>query len=353
MIDMEPWYATREDVKDALDFKVTARADARIDRAIAAGSRSVDRLCHRRFYPLVATRYWDWPNGQLARSWRLWLDDSELVELTGVVSGGVTIPTDAVILNPQRTGPPYRSIEIDLSTSYALQAGDTEQHAVGLTGLWAGHAVNEAPAGTAVGAVDATATTLTVSDASLVGVGSVLRAGGERLLVTGRSMADTGTTLAADAGGQAKDTVLQLTDSAAVHEDEVLLLDGERVRVDDIAGDTIVVRRQWDGSTLAAHTAGTRVYSPRTVTVARGALGTTAAPIADGALLVVWEPPALARTLTIAEAVTTLAQEPAGYVRTTRSSSGSGAQKPLQPTIGDIRQQCYDALGRKARSRAV
>lgn len=353
MIDYtEPWYATREDVKDALDFKTTARADARIDRALAAASRSVDGLCHRRFYPAVGTRYWDWPNGQHARAWRLWLDDSELVELTGLVSGGVTIPTGAVILNPQRSGPPYRSLEIDLSSAYALSAGDTEQHAVAVTGLW-GYRNAEAPAGTVVGAAGATDTTLTVSDASMVGVGSLLRSGDERLLAVGRSMADTGVTLAADLGGQAKDTTVTVSDGTGAHVGEVLLVDGERLRVDDIAGDTLVVRRQWDGSTLAAHTSGATVYAPRALTVARGAVGTTASAIADGAALVVWEPPSLVRTLTIAEAVTTLSQELAGYARTSRSSSSSGAPRPVTPTVGDIRDQCYAAHGRHARTRAV
>lgn len=353
MIDgMEPWYATREDVKDALDYKVTARADARIDRAIAAGSRSVDGLCHRRFYPALDTRSWDWPNGQYARSWRLWLDDSELIELTGLVSGGITIPAGDMILEPNRSGPPYRSIQINLSSSSAFSAGDTDQQAITVTGLW-GYRNTEAPAGTVVGAVDATATVLTVSDASLVGVGSVLRAGGERLLVTGRSMADTGLTLAADVTAQVNATVLQVSDGTAIHQDEVLLLDGERVRVDDIAGNTAVVRRQWDGTPLAAHTAGTTIYAPRTLTVARGVLGTMAAPIGEGAALVRWEPPALARTLTIAEAVTTLPQELAGYARVSRSASSSSTPRPVQPSIDDIRQQCYAALGRKARSRAV
>lgn len=354
MIDfVEPWYATREDIKNALDYKTTARADARIDRALAAASRSVDGLCHRRFYPSAGTRYWDWPNGQHARAWRLWLDESELVELTGVVAGGATIPVDAVLLGPNRSGPPYRWIEIDLSTSYALQSGDTMQQAVGLTGLWAGHAVMESPAGTVVGAIGATDTTLTVSDASLVGVGSLLRSGDERLLAVGRSMADTGVTLAADLGGQAKDTTVTVSDGTGVHEGEVLLVDGERLRVDDIAGDTLVVRRQWDGSTLAAHTSGATVYAPRALTVARGAVGTTASAIADGAALVVWEPPPLVRTLTIAETVTTLSQELAGYARTSRSSSSSGTPRPVTPTIGDIRDQCYAAHGRHARTRAV
>ncbi|MEC3993996.1 hypothetical protein VSR01_10745 [Actinacidiphila sp. DG2A-62] len=355
MIDYtEPWYATREQVRDALDFKVTARADARIDRALAAASRAVDALCHRRFYPVVDTRSWDWPNGQYAAAWRLYLDDSELIELTGLVAGGVTIPTDAVILQPNRSGPPYRWLEVDLSTSYALQAGDTEQNAIVPTGLW-GYRNTESPAATAAGAIDSAATTLTVSDASAVGVGSVLRVGGERLLVVGRSMADTGLTLQQDVQASAAAVVLNVGDGAAVHEGEVLLLDGERVQVVDTAGTNAVVHRQWDGSPLAAHAAGTPVYAQRALQVTRGALGTTASVIADGAALMRWDPPELVQTLTIAEAVTTLSQEPAGYARVARGASGASgsAARPAQPTISDIRDQCYAAHGRTARTRAV
>ncbi|WP_433893039.1 hypothetical protein [Streptomyces sp. CA-111067] len=354
MIGTEPWYATREDVKAALDFKATARSDARIDRALAGASRSVDGLCHRRFYPVTDTRRWDWPNGQYARSWRLWLDDSELIDLTALESGGVTIPTGDVVLEPNRTGPPYRSLSINLSSPSAFQAGDTEQQAIGATGLW-GYRNTEAPASSAAGGVDAAAVRLPISDAGAAGVGSVLRAGAERLLVTGRSMADTGQTLQAAVTQSAADTVLTLGDTGALHEDEVLLVGGERMLVVDIAGASAVVRRAWDGSVLAAHAEGDPVYAARTLHVARGVLGTTAGPVADGAALVRWVPPELVNTYTIALAVTTLTQEPAGYARTGKSSSSRGSSTPpaLTSSIDDLRDQCYAKHGRKARTRAV
>lgn len=56
-----PCYATREQVKQALDIKESARSDLQIDIAIEAASDSVDGLLHRVFYPQVMTRYFDWP----------------------------------------------------------------------------------------------------------------------------------------------------------------------------------------------------------------------------------------------------------------------------------------------------
>jgi hypothetical protein len=87
------WYATREDVMRALDVKLTARNARQIDRALESASRDADDLCHRKFAPVQATRYFDWPNPQRAASWRLWLDANELITVTTLVSGGVTIPS--------------------------------------------------------------------------------------------------------------------------------------------------------------------------------------------------------------------------------------------------------------------
>lgn len=355
MIDTEPSYATREDVMAALDFKVTARADARIDRAVAAGSREVDSLCSRAFYPVVDTRKWDWPNSQYARSWRLWLDDSGLIDLTSLTTGGVTIPPGDVILEPNRTGPPYNRVELDISTTAAFIGGDTWQQDIVITGLW-GYRNTEGPAGATQGAVDAAATTLVITDAGAVGVGTVLRAGAERLLVTGRRMVTTGQTLQADLTASANNVMVHAVDGDAFQPGEVLLADAERMLIVDIAGDILVVKRAWDGSVLAAHT-GATVYAARSLTVLRGALGTTAAPIPDDTVLARWEPPALVRTLAIAEAVTTLSQEPAGYGRVARTSGGGTSSgtgpRPVTSTIDDIRQQCFQAHGRKIRTRAV
>lgn len=354
-----PVYATREDIKKALDFKETARADDRIDRVLEAASESVDDQCNRNeFAPTILTRFFDWPSGQYARPWRLWLDASGLISVTEVSSGGVIADLATVLLEPNRKGPPYSRIELNIATSSGWIGGNTHQRDISITGLW-GYTANETLLGATVTALNDTSRTVTVDAATSgdIGVGSLLRVGTERLLVTGRRQADTGQTLTMAADGQAKTTTIPVVDGAEVAVNETILVGGERMLVVDVAGNNVIVRRSWDGSTLAAHDTGATVWAPRLLTVQRGALGTTAAAHDTGATVQRWDPPALVRTLTIAEAVTTLSQEPAGYGRVARTSGGGTSSgtgpRPVTSTIDDIRQQCVNAHGRKIRTRAV
>lgn len=354
---VQPWYATREDVKSALDLKETARSNGQVDRAIDAASRVVEGLCHRRFYPEVDTRYFDWPD-QYARPWRLWLDDSELIELTAISSGGVTIPTADVNLEPNRDAGPFNRVEIRTSTSSAFGGGSTAQRDITITGLW-GYRDDESPAGTVTAAVSDSATTLVVSNAGTVGVGAVLRIGTERLIVTERAMTSTGQTLQTPVTAAKNSETLAVTDGSMFSVGEVLLLDAERMRINDIAGNNLIVERGWDGFTLAAHTAPT-IYVARSLTVVRGALGTTAAAIAQDAAVYRWNPPGPVRTLVVAEAVTTLLQESSGYARTTgvgtasrQVGGGNVTKTEYGAGLDALRAQVYISHGRKARTRAV
>jgi hypothetical protein len=352
-----PVYCTREDVKQALDFKETARADGAVDRAIQAATGAVEGLCHRVFHPAIGTRYFDWPD-QYARPWRLWLDASELISITAVSSGGITIPVGRINLEPNRSGPPYSRIEIQLDTDSAFGGGATPQRDITITGLW-GYSNEESPAGTAAAAASDTATTLSVSNAAAIGVGQVLRIGAERLLVTDRAMTSTGQALQTPLTAAKNSEVVTVADGTAFAVGEVLLIDAERMRVTDIAGNNLIVDRAWDGSTLAAHTAPT-IYASRALTVARGALGTTAAAITQGAPVYRWNPPGAVRSLAIAEAVTTLLQESSGYARTTGVGSsarqvggGTVAKTAYGSGLDALREQVYVSHGRKARTRAV
>lgn len=354
---MEPVYATREDVQHVLDVKPTARSARQIDRALQSASRDVDALCHRVFYPWQGTRYFDWPDTQYRPSWRIWLDDSELISLTSVSSAAEAISLDDVLLEPNRSGPPYNRVEINIGTNAVWGGGNTHQRDVVLTGLWAGCPLAESPAGALADAVTSTtATTLTVNAAgsAALGVGSIVRIDAERMLVTGRTMTATGQTLAADLGGQKKDSTLTVADTSAFTADETILIDGERLLITDIAGNTLIVDRAVDGSALAAHTAGAAVYAPRTLTVERAALGTAAATHADAAPVLVWEPPGLVRDLTIAEAITRISNEASGYARTRKSGDGGATERAkAMQDLPDLRAQTYDAHGRKARVRSV
>lgn len=340
-------YCTREDVKSALDVAETARRNPQVDRAIVAGARAVDRLCHRVFYPELRTMTFDWPNPQSPTYNRLWLDANELITLDTLTAGGVTVPNADALLRPD-DGPPYDRIETDDSSSAAFAAGATTQRAIAATGLF-GYRNDEAAAGALAGAVNAVQRTVDVTDGSVVGVGSLLRADTERMLVTGRTQITTGQTLQADLVDKNNAIVVQVASGAAFAVGEQVLIDGERMRVDDVAGNTLIVARAVDGSPLATHATGATIYSPRRLLVGRGVLGTTAASHTAVALTA-WVAPPLVRQLNIAEAIVTLGQETGGYAQQIRA--GESAMKFAQ-SIEDLRKQVYAAHGRKARIRVV
>ncbi|MFB6937584.1 hypothetical protein [Streptomyces chartreusis] len=354
---MGVWYATRESVMRALDSKLTARNAGQIDEALEAASRDVESLCHRVFYPEIDTRYFDWPDSQYGTPWRLWLDDSELISLTSLSSGGVAIDLADVLLEPNRSGPPYNRIELNTGTSAAFGGGSTHQRDVAAVGLWAGCALAESTVGALTAAVaTTTATTVTVNGAASarLGVGSVVRVDSERMLVTGRSMADTGQNLAADIDQQIKTVIIPVASGAAFAADEVILIDGERMLIVDIAGNTLIVKRAWDGSANAAHASGADIYAPRTLTVERGALGTTAATHIDAAPAVRWDPPGPVNLLTIAETINTLNMQQSAYSKVFRSGESGGSERARdQKGIERLRSQVYDSHARKGRVRAV
>ncbi|MFJ2000259.1 hypothetical protein [Streptomyces chartreusis] len=356
---MEPVYATREDVMRALDVKLTARSSAQIDRALQSASRSVeDDLCHRRFYPELATRSFNWPDSQSRTSWRLWLDANELISVTTLTSGGTTISSGDFFLEPDRYGPPYNRVEINLGSSAAFGGGDTHQRDITITGLW-GYRLDETSVGALSAAVSTTtAATLSVNAAASaeLGVGSVLRVDSERLLVTGRQMADTGQNVGGSGlTAQQNSVTLAVSDGTGFAVDEVLLVESERMLIVDIAGNNLTVIRAWDGTVLAAHTAGTDIYAARTLTVTRGALGTAAATHADASSVVRWDPPGLVKDLVIAEAMNRVTNEQAGYARTRRATGGqsTGNQTLSARDLPALREQVYNAHGRKARHRGV
>lgn len=358
-----PCYSSREDVKRSLDYAETARAGAQVDRALEAAADSIEGLMHRRFYPWSGVRYFDWPAD--SRSWRLWLDQHDLISASAVVSGGVTLSVGDYLLRPY-DGPPYTHVEINLAGSASFGGGDTHQRAIAITGVW-GYGADEAAAGALAEALDASETAVDVADSSLIGVGHLLRVDDERMLVTDATMLDTGVDI--DAGDsltqQASDTAITLTSTTgAPVAGEVILIDAERMLVIDRAGVILVVKRAYDGTVLAAHAAGASIYAPRTLTVVRGAVGTMAAAHSNGAAVTRHAPPGLIRDLAVAEAESQLLLETSGYARrgssvvdNSRNTISTSNIRSNRNEIGigleGIRERAYIAFGRKARIRAV
>lgn len=337
----KPWYCTREEVKASLSMNDTSRSDAQVDRAIEDASRSIEQLAHRRFYPEIDTRYFDWPNEQPARSWRLWLDENEVISVVTLTSGGQALT--GFFLEPNGYGPPYTSINLDQGSSSSFGGGDTFQQSVALTALF-GYSDDQIPAGTAAEAMDATETDLDVSDGSLVGVGDVLKVDSERLLVTGRGWLTSGQTLQTPMTDKNNFVTVAVTTGSAFHAGEWLLLDSERMLITDVAGNNLTVKRAVDGSVLASHT-GSTIYVSRTLTVTRGALGTTAATHLTAAPLSRLQTPA--RSLCVAEAMYQIMQESGGFGKQVGNSSSSS---DLQGSaLQDMRSRFKAQFGRNAR----
>lgn len=340
------WYVTREAVKAALE-STTAINDRRIDAAIDAASRSVENLCHRKFYPTTATRYFTWPDPAPSRSWRLWLNQDEIISVDTLTSGGVTIADTDYFLEPVNDGPPYDRIEIDLDSASAFTAGATQQRAVAVTGTF-GYTNTVAPAGTLTAGINASTTAVSVSDSAAVGVGDLVTVGTERMLVTGKAMVDSGQDCSAL---NAQQNSVSITGVSGLNVGEVILVDSERMLVVDVAGTTVTVKRAWDGTVLAAHSSGAGIYAARGLTVVRGATGSTAASHDSADAVSRWVPPALVAELTLAEAINNVLQAASGYARIVgpgdgsndaRSAKGETSGRGLPP----LRRACRQAHGR-------
>lgn len=346
-------YATREAVKAALDSVETARDNARVDRAIEFGSRNAEGLLHRRFYPELATRYKDWPNRDYALPQRIWLDyPLELISLTTLVSGGVTIASGNYFLRRADCleEPPYTLLEINLATVASLSSGTTYQRAVAMTGLF-GYKLDTTPAGTlAVAITTAGATTATVSDSASVGIGSLLTIDTERMVVTGKASASV-STITADMASLNSATGASVGNGALYVVGEIITIGTERMLIEDITGNTLVVKRAYDGSTLAAHTNADTVYAPRLVTLQRGVLGTTAAAHLINAPIVAQTYPGPVVALTVAYALNELLQEGAGYARV--AGSGDAQREYTGRGIRQLEQDAIAACGRRGRTGAV
>ena len=358
------FYCTRESVQDAFDTKEAANRSAQIDAAIASASDDIDGWLNRHKHglaPRTATRYFSWPvrsgvGGQNPPSWRLWLDENELISVTSLSAAGEAIAPADYFLEPVNSGPPFTYIELDLSSNASFSNAGTHQRAIEIVGVF-GIGDDRSPAGILAEALDGSETAVDVSDASLVGVGSVLVVEAERMLVTGRSALTTGQTLTTDMASLNSDREMTIASGAAVHQGETVTVDSERMLVLSVTGNTVQVQRGVQGSVLAEHLTGATVYADRTLTVERGALGSTAAAHADGTAVQAWAVPDLVHDLCKAEAITRLEQEWSAYGARVYSDEAerdsSGTEVVAGRGLTDLRKSCARRYKRKFRKAAI
>lgn len=324
---MKPAYATVEQLQAATDFKTTAYETDRLRRILNAASRDIDERMHRHFYPLTETRTYTYPRivtPRRATTAGFWLD-ADLLSLTSVTADDVSQTVSELELYPSQYGPPYSWI--------GITGADID-----IAGLWGYSQDTEAAGALAANVSSSTAATIDVTDSKSIGIGDLIKINDERMLVLSKSMLDTGENLGADLTADVSDVTVDLSDGTQFTEGEIILIDSERMLIVDIAGNSGTVKRAYDGSVLAAHTSPADIYAPRTLGVERGAAGTTAADSHTAADSIVRNvPPEPIVELCIAEALTTYAQESAGYARTV--GAGENQREARGKGIEDARLQ--------------
>ncbi len=330
-----PCYSTREQFRRALDVKQAAYNDEQIDRANEAAADAVEQLCQRKFYPDDGTRKWDWPNFQFAYPWRLWLEQHEMAAQPTLVTTGslldipVVIPTSAIIMRPVNDGPPFTWLELRRDMNYAFGYNETPQLDIAITGTF-GYWMKTRNAGTLAASMGSSDGTMTVSDGISVGVGDVVIVDIERMIVYDSTYIDTGIAYSGLSTAQASDNQVMVPSGADFLAGETLLVDSEWILIQAIYGNTMVVKRAWSGSVLAAHT-GSTLWARRLLSVLRGELGTTAAAHSSAAPLTVSDVPGLVRQLSVAEAIVSVTGEPGAY---SQAAAGLGAGSGLGVTVG-------------------
>lgn len=366
---MRPGYATNEQITRSLEVAQATYSKYLIAAKIASASDSIDGFLHRRFYPEQRIILRDWPNYSSSPTWEIELGDNELISVSQVLSNGVDITSDIILRREDdKQEPPYSSIQVDLASNSAFSGGTTFQQAITIAGLYSGDKDTSTvlSGGVLSGAINSSVTTAVINPVSgyyTVGTGSLLLMGTERMLTTDRRMsAVSGQTVTGTITQEQATRTVGVTSGAAFAADEIILINSERMRIDDIAGNNLIVSRAWDGTVLGAHAVSDVVYAMRTFTITRGALGSTAASHSDAVSVYVHDYPPLVNELCVAETVVMLQQNAGGYTASISAPvpsfggfrSNRPAQKePMGQGLPDIRDRCWRAHGRKNRLAAI
>ncbi len=327
-------YCTRTQVQDALAQADTFRTNARIDAAIRAAGRQIFADTHRNFYPTTCTRY---PEFRKVTGPILWLDTDylEMIQVVSFTVDGTTYTEGTDFYLRPDSGPPYTSLRLMNTSNVAFSSVD---RAMVLTGEQGASATTR-PAGALSGGISSSATTLTVTDCSLVGVGDLLTIGSERLNVTGQTYGSTGSVLAGNVDASAATRSITVDSDTAFHEGERIRIGSERMFIESINGFVLTVARATNGSQLAAHSTSDAVHAARVLTVERAATGTTAASHSDAATIAANDPPALVKEAALAYSLVNLEQSKSAYGRVVgsgdaqREASGRGLAQIVDELI--------------------
>lgn len=312
-----PGYTSREVVKVALEL-TSSTDDFAVDLAIAQASEKIDGQLRRVFYPTYDTRYFDYPNDQLAESGELWLEGDELVDVTTFNSGGQVIPPANYLLYPNV---PYNRVVMNRAVNASFTSGATYQKSIAITGTF-GYTNSEVLATTLVASIDASQTLVTVANSASVGVGQLIRVGVERMLIIGKRLIDSGQDLLVSMENTPSQNAVSVTDASTFNVGETIQIGAEPMVITSIAGNVLYVKRS--STEMESHLVNSTIYVPRQLELIRASTGTTAASASTSAEVYLLTPPHTIQQLCLAEAVTTYLQSATGYARSLGSGSSDG-----------------------------
>lgn len=274
------------------------------------------------------------------------------------------IPPSNYLLQPYNDGPPYRWIELRRDLNSSFGNNPTPQQDILITGL-RGFWDKQIPVGQLASTiVDPTSNVIisSISSGAGPGVGDVLIIDSERMLVTDADFTTTGQSFASGCttAAQNDNTMLVANASTLFSKEEVVQIDSEWMKILSISGNNMIMKRAWDGSILTTHSAGP-ILARRALTVVRGALGTTATSHANNAAMSIQQIPGLIKTLSLAESVVELTQEPGAFANDQQrtwygqAQRGQGSNREAFPGPGlpDIRERAQSQFGRQVRSAVV
>jgi hypothetical protein len=292
-------YTTVDAVKRALQLH-GREFDEVIRRKIEAASDTVDRLTYRRFLPRVATRVYDSPLTHDTSN-VLFLDD-DLLELRAVRFEGSPVDLSGILMEPT-SGPPYTRLRF-------LDSFPAGRHSIEIDGLW-GYPYGREPVAKLPDAISAGSSDIVVD--RLVEIGATLQIDDEYLIVTARTRSGLGAQLTSPLVADTADDTLAFTPGVTVYDGEILTLQNERMLVVMGGTGTATVRRAYDGTVLRDHPVGTDLYADRSLTVRRGANGSTAAGHAANAVVERLRPAGDVEGLAQAIAVARLSADRTGW----------------------------------------
>lgn len=107
--------------------------DEQIAQEIRRASREIERHCHRHFYPLTESRYYDYPDDL----WSLPLH-ADLLSCTTLTIDGTAIASDNYKLYPKHTDVKHR-IDIKRGTGDRFGWSETWQDCILIAGVWGWH----------------------------------------------------------------------------------------------------------------------------------------------------------------------------------------------------------------------